>query len=478
MAALTEATGSDLCCSICLDFYKDPVILDCSHSSCRACISQMWEKGEGDLSCPQCRQGFSLHNLKSNRALANIVESFKEMDLKAEVSQQRRERDKPEESDEFCCEEHEEKLKLFCEEDQKAICVICGMSDSHKSHKLKPIKETFQIYKKILEESVRGLQSQLKEAYKCREDGKNKTKVLQEKANHLKMEIRDDFSKLHDFLYKEEKSLKETLEIKEMEILKQLEQYGVKAAQEISKLEQLISGIQKRLSSQRAEELLKDIKAALTRAEVKFEKPERVSADLCEKEFISLIKYRAWRKMSDIIDRPVLDSITIDPKTAHQFLVISDDRMSLQHRCKRRNASKTPERFMWAPAALGSVGFTSGRHYWEVEVGDKTEWKLGVVRESVDRKLILPTLTENGFYILYKEEENYIIFNPCTALPLLVKPSKIGVYLDYEGGQMSFYNADDMSHIHIYVDTFIEKMYPYFDTMYNQVPLQIIPPNS
>nr|XP_006009031.1 PREDICTED: E3 ubiquitin-protein ligase TRIM39-like [Latimeria chalumnae] len=405
MAALTEATGSDLCCSVCLDFYKDPVILDCSHSFCRACLSQMWEKGEGDLSCPQCRQGFSLHNLKSNRALANIVESFKEMDLKAEVSQRRRERDKPEESDEFCCEEHEEKLELFCEEDQKAICVICGMSDSHKSHKLKPIKEAFQIYKKKLEESVRGLQSQLKEAYKCREDGKNKTKVLQG---------------------------------------------GV-----------FLSG-----------------HCYYEMAEVKFEKPERISADLCEKEFLSLIRYRAWKKMSDIIDRPVLDSITIDPKTAHQFLVVSDDRTSLQHRHKRWNASKTPERFMWAPAALGSEGFTSGRHYWEVEVRDKTEWKLGVVRESVDRKLILPTLTENGFYILYKEEENYIIFNPCTALPLLVKPSKIGVYLDYEGGQVSFYNADDMSHIHTYVDTFTEKMYPYFDTMYNPVPLQIIPPNS
>uniref|UniRef100_H3AE71 Uncharacterized protein n=1 Tax=Latimeria chalumnae TaxID=7897 RepID=H3AE71_LATCH len=462
MASQVQTLGAELYCSICLDLYKDPVILECSHNFCRACISQVWDKAAGRLSCPECRQVFHNWNMKPNRTLTNIVQKYKNIDLEEQQHQ---------------CEEHEEKLKLFCEEDQEMICVVCGMSQSHKSHNLLPIKEAFHIYKEKLEESVQGLQSQLKEAYKSGEEGKNKTKILQGKASYLEKQIADDFSKLHDFLYKEEKNLKGNLERKKMEILKQLEKNGVKTAQQISGLEQSISVIQKRLNSQRAEELLKDITETLAGAEVKFEKPKWINADLCEREFIGPLQYNVWRRMRDVIDYPVLDSITIDPKTAHQFLVVSDDRTSLQHRHKRWNASKTPERFMWAPAALGSEGFTSGRHYWEVEVRDKTEWKLGVVRESVDRKLILPTLTENGFYILYKEEENYIIFNPCTALPLLVKPSKIGVYLDYEGGQVSFYNADDMSHIHTYVDTFTEKMYPYFDTMYNPVPLQIIPPN-
>ncbi|XP_064408086.1 E3 ubiquitin-protein ligase TRIM52-like [Latimeria chalumnae] len=147
MATLMERAGSELYCSICLDLYNDPVILDCSHSFCRACISWVWETRRRIPSCPQCRQVFPHRNLRSNLALANIVESFKETDSKAETSEQSRKRQKLEEKEEFYCEEHEEKLKLFCEEDQEMVCVVCEKSQNHKSHNLKPIKEAFQTYK-------------------------------------------------------------------------------------------------------------------------------------------------------------------------------------------------------------------------------------------------------------------------------------------------------------------------------------------
>uniref|UniRef100_H3B217 Tripartite motif containing 69 n=1 Tax=Latimeria chalumnae TaxID=7897 RepID=H3B217_LATCH len=473
MATLMKKAGSDFCCSICLDFYKDPVILDCSHTFCRACISQVWEREQRRLCCPQCRQVFSHKSLRPNLALANIVESFKEMDSRAETSEPSRKRQKLEEKEEFYCEEHEEKLKLFCKEDQKLVCLICGMSQTHKSHNHLPIKEAFQIYKEKLEKSVQGLQSQLKEAYKCREE--KVTRFLKEteqtpqkrKVNHLKQQIRDDFSKLHEFLYKEEVKLKEKLERKEMEILKQLEDNGIKTAQVISKLEQTISEIQKRLNSQRAEELLKDIYNLYYRAEVKFEKPDRISTDLREGEFIGPLQYRVWRRMREVMDCPVKwlpDSITIDPKTAKPDLSVSVDRTSLQFTTSPQNVSDNPKRFRSYCAALGSEGFNSGRHYWEMEVGDKSEWMLGVARESVERKHIVTTSIENGFYILKKDKKGYTVYNPFTNVPLPVKPRKIGVYLDYEGGQVSFYNAENMSHIHSYTNRFTEKMYPYFDT--------------
>ncbi|XP_064409030.1 E3 ubiquitin-protein ligase TRIM52-like [Latimeria chalumnae] len=234
MAAFMETVSSDLCCSICLDLYTDPVMLDCSHSFCRACISQIMWKTKGNLSCPHCRQVFFHTSLKPNLALANIVESFKGSDWKAETSEQSRKRQKLEEKDEFYCEKHEEKLKLFCEEDQEMVCLVCAMSESHKSHNLLPIKEAFQIYK--------------------------------EKTSYLKKQMREDFSKLHKFINKEEGDFKNKLERKEMEVLKQLEENGVKTAQQISRVEQSISEIQKRLNSQR-QELLKDIKAALTGSE-------------------------------------------------------------------------------------------------------------------------------------------------------------------------------------------------------------------
>uniref|UniRef100_H3B148 Uncharacterized protein n=1 Tax=Latimeria chalumnae TaxID=7897 RepID=H3B148_LATCH len=460
MAALVETEGSDLCCSICLDFFRDPVILDCSHSYCRACISQMGEREEENF-CPQCRQHFSHRSLMPNPALASIVESFKKRDLKAEASQQSRKRERPGENKEFYCEEHDEKLKLFCEEDQQMICVVCGTSRSHKSHNLMPNKEAFEIYKEKLQKSVWGLQSQLKEAYECGEEGEKETKMFLEKTSHLKGQIRDGFSKLHEFLYKEEEKLKEKLQKKEMEILKQLEETGVKTAQEISKLEQLISEIQKRLNSQRAEELLKDINTILTGplpAPPHTHTQTSLMINLKKNFFFFYNQYyRAERCLKDIAD-----SVSIDPKTAYPHLVVSEDRTSVQWNNKQKKVPKNPERFMCAPAALGSEGFTSGRHYWEVEVGDSSIWSLGVARESVERRTPVETSSVNGFYLLYKTLGYAVLCPTRKRLHLPVKPRRIGVYLDYEGGQVSLYNAEDMSHIYTYTDIFTEKMYPYF----------------
>ncbi|XP_006009028.2 E3 ubiquitin-protein ligase TRIM41-like [Latimeria chalumnae] len=146
MASQVQTLGAELYCSICLDLYKDPVILECSHNFCRACISQVWDKAAGRLSCPECRQVFHNWNMKPNRTLTNIVQKYKNIDLEEQQHQASRERDEVKEKG-FYCEEHEEKLKLFCEEDQEMICVVCGMSQSHKSHNLLPIKEAFHIYK-------------------------------------------------------------------------------------------------------------------------------------------------------------------------------------------------------------------------------------------------------------------------------------------------------------------------------------------
>uniref|UniRef100_H3B0C8 Uncharacterized protein n=1 Tax=Latimeria chalumnae TaxID=7897 RepID=H3B0C8_LATCH len=475
MAALLETAGSDLCCSICLDFYKDPVILDCSHSFCRACISQVWEKRERDLSCPQCRQVFPERSMKPNLALANTVESLKEIDLRAKTSKQSQKWQKLEEKEEFYCEEHEEKLKLFCKEDEKMVCLICGMSQSHKSHTLLPIKAAFQIYKEKLEVSVNVLQSQLNKAYKCGKEGKKK---FQEKSIYLKEQIRDDFSKLHEFLHKEEEKLKEKLERKEMEILQQLEEYEVKTAQQISKLEQSISEIQKQLNSERAEELLKarvklsyvnNIHVHKNKSRIG-EKRNRISRQPLKGKYrisVFLVKtYRMWRRMKDIFSYPGTDisSQLTQGRQIHSLLF-----------------QKTGPVCSYC-AALGSKGFISGRRYWEVKVGNKEEWMLGVIRESVDRKSMPYVTNKNGFYVIRREKER-ICIPFITNLPFPVNLSKIGVYLDYEGGQVAFYNTDDLSHIHTYTYTFTEKMYPYFDVWWNSnrntpEPLKLITPNN
>uniref|UniRef100_A0A8C3HSL9 RING-type E3 ubiquitin transferase n=1 Tax=Chrysemys picta bellii TaxID=8478 RepID=A0A8C3HSL9_CHRPI len=121
-------------CSICLSFFKDPVSLDCGHSFCRACITQCWERPDTAISCPQCRETFPQRTLRPNRQLGNMVEIAKQLSLPAAAGGD-------------LCNAHQEPFKLFCNQDQTLICVICRESQAHRAHLVVPIEEAAREHK-------------------------------------------------------------------------------------------------------------------------------------------------------------------------------------------------------------------------------------------------------------------------------------------------------------------------------------------
>ncbi|XP_039598856.1 E3 ubiquitin-protein ligase TRIM39-like [Polypterus senegalus] len=174
--------------------------------------------------------------------------------------------------------------------------------------------------------------------------------------------------------------------------------------------------------------------------------------------------------------------VTFDPETANPWLIVSEDGKEVRLTDTWQEVMDNPKRFDRYVIVLARRGFTSGRHYWEVEVGGKTEWTLGVARESVNRKEEITLTPDDGCWTVGLRNENEYTANTDIAvpLPLRVKPQTVGVFLDYDEGQVSFYNAQSRSHLYTFTDSFTEPLYPYFspcnnDGGKNAAPLVICP---
>ncbi|XP_078271974.1 E3 ubiquitin-protein ligase TRIM39-like [Rhinoraja longicauda] len=166
----------------------------------------------------------------------------------------------------------------------------------------------------------------------------------------------------------------------------------------------------------------------------------------------------------DISDDFKQVSITLDVETAHPRLEVSEDRKGVRWTWIWGCHPDTWKRFTAPPCVLGSEGFTSGRHYWEVEVAGSQGWYLGVATESVERKRPVTLIPETGVWSIRRWGDEFDAFtSPPSRLPACPIPRRVGVYLSYESGTVSFYDADTKSHLHTFTENkFTEKLYPYF----------------
>uniref|UniRef100_A0A674IMX6 Tripartite motif containing 10 n=1 Tax=Terrapene triunguis TaxID=2587831 RepID=A0A674IMX6_9SAUR len=452
MAAAAKARQSlqdEASCSICLEYFNDPVTIDCGHNFCRACITQCWEGSDKDVSCPQCRATFPQRNLRPNWQLASVVEIAKQLNLQStkDAGAGR------------ACEKHQETLKLFCQEDQSPICVVCDRSKEHRAHTVVPAEEAAQEYK--VGRNARPAQLSDIATPRCVSCSVRQAQIGGEGAvptlNSFRKKILSEFEKLHLFLEEKELLLLAQLEVLDKEILKRHDEFTTRLTQEISRLGTLISEMEGKCRQPASEFLQVRLCERYPRA-LSRQVPVSLVKEFSQKHTFlehTLSKFKGNKLWGS--------NVTLDPDTAHPHLILSEDGKSVRWGPARQDVPDNFRRFDPVPCVLGCEGFTSGRHCWEVEV-DGSSWAVGVARESVTRKGGVSLEPEEGIWAVGQLNPiQYVaLTSPWTSLPPDRRLRKIRVALDYKRGQVAFFNAENNTEIFTFIAVaFAGRIFPF-----------------
>ncbi|XP_078272352.1 zinc-binding protein A33-like isoform X2 [Rhinoraja longicauda] len=451
-----ESWTEEAVCPICLDFFTDPVSLECGHNFCRSCITQSWDR-EGRNSCPECREVFTDRTLRVSRALARLAEKARTLSL-----------NRTEKESKLHCEEHQEELKLFCETDKKLICLVCAAGREHREHRFMLVDEAAENYKGQVKSSIQSLAKDKSGIQQMEQQQKEKIAGVLEQSHNLQSKITSQFAELHQILTEKEQRVLADIQEEEKKILNVMEKNLQEIEENLNSIQEELFKLQQQMDQKDSVVFLKEEAGRKRRVGDEAKPQSVVDGNLLIEKFETPFLYNTvLAETSDAIKQV---SITLDVETAGPELEVSEDRKRVKWTETRRSLPDTGKRFTDSDCVLGSEGFTSGRHYWEVEVAGSEAWGLGVAAESVERKGCVTLTPETGVWsISWCDDEFVADTDPPSRLPARPIPGRVGVYLSYESGTVSFYDADTKSHLHTFTgNKFTEKMYPFFETYWDE----------
>ncbi|XP_042246622.1 E3 ubiquitin-protein ligase TRIM39-like [Thunnus maccoyii] len=531
-------------CSICLDVFTDPITTSCGHNFCKNCITEHWNSNDQYL-CPMCKEVFYTRpKLKVNTLFSEMVSQFRqEAQQKASSNSSEQQAAKPgevpcdvctgtklkalksclvcltsycethlephltasrlkrhqlmdpvENLEDRMCMKHDKPLELFCKTDQTCVCMLCSVLD-HKTHEFVPLKEEYEGKKAELGKTEAEIQQMIQKRRLKIQEIKHSVDLSKEDADREIAEGVQVFTTLMKSVERSLNELIETIEEKQRTTEKQAEDFIKELEQEISDLMKRSSEVKQLSRSEDHLHLLQNfpsLKAAPPTkdwTEVSVRPPSyegtvvRAVTQLEEtlsKEMKKLFEAELKRVQQYAVD------VTLDPDTANPWLILSDDEKQVNCGDVKKNLPDNPKRFSYCCCVLGKQSFSSGRFYFEVQVKGKTDWALGVAREAINRKEQITARPQDGNWTicLRNGNEYKALAGPPVVLSLKSQPQKVGVFVDYEEGLVSFYDVDAAALIYSFTGcSFTEKLYPFFspgpnDGGKNSAPLIICPVNQ
>ena len=521
-------TEDQFLCSICLDVFSQPVTIPCGHNFCMTCITKCWD-GKDQHQCPVCKTSFDRRpDLSTNTFISEMAAQFKRSFHVKDTGSEQRPVKPGEVPCDFCtgtklkalksclvcqtsycethlephqrvaalkkhklinpvdnleermCTKHDKVLEMFCKSDQTCICVLCLTTD-HMTHKTVPVEEEYGEKSAGLGRMMARVQQMVDERLQKVKEIKHSVDLSKKQTEKVISDSADVFTSLVRSIEKNQADLTELIEKKQEAHEIHAERLIQDLQQEMAELNERSIDLEKLSHTEDHLHLLQSFPSLTTPPPTKDWSEISVHSDLCVgtlRRALSELKERLSKEMDTEIKRlcevelktmqKCSVDLTFDPETANASIVLSEN-------CKQARTTNTKEvrpdnqkRFDRL-CVLSNQGFTSGRCYYEVQVKNKTDWIIGVAKESVNRKKVVISDPALGCWTICLQENSFwALTRPRMSLPV-EKPERVGVFVDYEEGQVTFYDVEAACHIYSFMNCrFTERIHPFFSPHLNR----------
>ncbi|XP_069043967.1 E3 ubiquitin-protein ligase TRIM39-like isoform X2 [Lepisosteus oculatus] len=397
------------------------------------------------------------------------------------------------------CSTHDKLLEVYCRTDQKCVCYLCVM-DEHRGHDTVSAAAGRTEKQKQLGETQTQTQQRLQEREKELQKLRQAVESLRSSARTAVQDTDRIFTELIRSIERTRSEVTELIRAQERAAVSQAEGLLERLEKEIAELKRRDSELNQFSHTEDHIHFLQDFQSVCVppgagdspsipvRPHFSPEAVRRAVSglkerleDLCQKESIkisttvtevySLLTPEPWSR-AELLH----SAVTLDPDTAHCGLSLSEDGKRVRLG-QRKSLSDNPHRFDLWLCVVSREAFTSGRHYWEVEVN--RYWRIGVTRESAERKGGFSFSPQRGYWCLRSHRSGFSVLTaPVTPLPLSLRPRKLGVCVDIEERKVSFYTVESRAHVYTFTDMVFpqgEKIYPVFRTEDSDKDLELLP---